>query len=107
MFNEADSHLEGIMYLGSPIIFMAFQRWPNRRRQSCGVGLALMAVALMASSFAQTVWQLILTQGVLYAVAGTMLYYPVILFLDEWFVRRKGLVFGIVWVSYRPIRVFA
>ena len=56
-----------------------------------------MTVALVASSFSSHVAHLIITQGVLYAVGGTLLYCPTILYLDEWFIRRKGLAFGVMW----------
>jgi hypothetical protein len=36
---------------------------------------------------------------VVYALGGGFAYTPAILFLDEWFIRRKGLAFGIMWVS--------
>ena len=88
------------MYLGSPLHFMYLQRWPNHRRNSCVLGVATMTLALMASSFSKEVWHLILTQGLLYAIGGLLIYNPVLLFLDEWFVRRKGLAFGIMWVSF-------
>lgn len=87
------------MYLSSPFTFMALQRYPNRRRQSCALGLALVTIGLLASSFSQKVWHLVLTQGVLYAIGGGLLYCPVILFLDEWFIRKKGFAFGIMWAG--------
>ena len=87
------------MYLDSPLIFMVLQRWPNLRRPSCAAGLVLMTISLLASSFSQSVWHLVLTQGVLYAIGGSLLYNPVLLLLDEWFVRRKGMAFGIMWVG--------
>lgn len=34
--------------------------------------------------------RLILTQGVLYAIAGTVAYAPTILFVDDWFMGKKG-----------------
>ena len=58
-----------------------------------------MAFALVISSFASRVWHLIATQGVLYAIGGTLLYTPTILFLDEWFIQKKGLAFGVMWVG--------
>ena len=91
------------MYLDSPLIFMVLQRWPNLRRPSCAAGLVLMTISLLASSFSQSVWHLVLTQGVLYAIGGSLLYNPVLLLLDEWFVRRKGMAFGIMWVSSHDI----
>jgi hypothetical protein len=87
------------MYLDALFINMMLQRWPNMRKSTCGFGLGLVVVALLASSFATKVWHLILTQGIMYALGGSMLYYPMLLFLDEWFVRKKGIAFGIMWVS--------
>ncbi|PGH11886.1 hypothetical protein AJ80_06951 [Polytolypa hystricis UAMH7299] len=89
----------GIMYLGSPVCFAAMQRWPLLRRWSTTAGLVILVVSLIATSFATAVWHLIFTQGVLYAIGGSLLYSPVILFVDEWFVRRKGLAFGVMWAG--------
>jgi len=89
----------GIMYLGSPFMFAFLQLWPQFRRLASVLGLALIAIALVASSFSTSVAGLIITQGILYAIGGTMLYTPTILFLNEWFIRRKGLAFGIMWAG--------
>ena len=91
--------LQGIMYLGSPVTFVALMRWPKLRRLCTVVGFLVLVLALLLSSFAQEVWQLVLLQGVLYGVGGAMAYCPCILFMDDWFVQRKGLAFGIMWVS--------
>ena len=80
-----------LMYLGSPVIFIVLHFYPRTRRLSAVFGLLTMVVALIGSSFASAVSHLILTQGVLYGIGGSMLYCPVVLFLDEWFVRRKGM----------------
>lgn len=88
------------MYLAGGVYFALLQLYPRIRRPSCAIGLVVLAIALVSSSFAQSVWQLVLTQGVLYGIGGSLLYCPVILFMDEWFVRRKGLGFGVMWVSY-------
>ncbi|KAL8859842.1 MAG: hypothetical protein Q9178_003675 [Gyalolechia marmorata] len=87
------------MYLSCPILFAAFKRWPHVRRTCTLFGLAINTVAVIAASFATHVSHLILTQGVLYAIGGVMIYCPTILFLDEWFVRRKGLAFGMMWAG--------
>lgn len=39
--------------------------------------------------------QLILTQGVLYGIGGSLLYNPFLFYLDEWFIRRKGMAYGV------------
>lgn len=59
----------------------------------------LNVLAIIAASFATEVSHLILTQGILYAFGGVLLYSPTIVFLDEWFVQRKGLAFGMMWAG--------
>ncbi|KAI4095881.1 MAG: hypothetical protein LQ339_007119 [Xanthoria mediterranea] len=71
------------------------KRFPHRRRLCTFLGLMILSLALVASSFARAVWQLIITQGVLYAIGGCMLYMPTMQYLDEWFVRRKGFALGV------------
>lgn len=43
-------------------------------------------VSLLAASFASTALRLVATQGVLRALGGSLLYSPVTIWLDEWFV---------------------
>ncbi|KAI4248780.1 MAG: hypothetical protein L6R40_000791 [Gallowayella cf. fulva] len=40
-----------------------------------------------------------LTQGVLYAIGGSMLYWPTLIYLGEWFIKRKGLALGITFAG--------
>ena len=92
----------GIMYMSALFLMPVYIRWPGLRRRSTYIGLPIMVTALVLASLANSVWHLILTQGVMYAVGGSFLYYPTILFLDEWFVRRKGFAFGLMWVRTSP-----
>ncbi|KAK8851460.1 major facilitator superfamily domain-containing protein [Apiospora arundinis] len=87
----------GLMYLTAPLTFglcRIFARWA---RWTPIVGLFIMSISLALSSFCVTVPQLIACQGCLYAIGGGIAYAPCILYLDEWFVRRKGLAYGIMW----------
>ena len=86
----------GLMYLAAPIIFTFMQRYPQYRRHCNIAGLPIVVIALIASSFATRTSHLILTQGILYGIGGMLFYTPIIVFLEEWFVRRRGLAFGIV-----------
>ena len=90
---------QGIMYLGAPFTFAVLQWWPKYRRYYAAIGLGIIAIALVLSSFSTRVWHLILTQGVLYAIGGNLLYTPTVLFLDEWFIRRKGFAYGYVFAE--------
>jgi MFS family permease len=96
---DEDVTSQGVLYLGAPFIFAALSRWPQSRRGCTYVGIGIMIVALILSSFATKVWHLILSQGVLYSLGGGIAYSPMILFVHEWFIRKKGVAFGIMWVS--------
>ncbi|KXH53286.1 hypothetical protein CSAL01_01934 [Colletotrichum salicis] len=87
---------QGIMYLISPFTFTILSRWPRLRRWFGPLGLVLTTIGFLLSSFATTVWQLIATQGVICALGCGLLFTPTILYLDEWFVKRKGLAYGVM-----------
>lgn len=87
----------GLMYLTAPLTLGVCRLYARWARWTPIMGLLIMCAALAGSSFATTVPQLIATQGVLYAIGGGIAYSPCILYLDEWFVRRKGLAYGIMW----------
>jgi MFS family permease len=87
------------MYVGAPLWFTLLRLMPRYRAPSVYAGFAIILIALIGASFAQTVNQLIATQGVLYAIGASLHYYPVLLYLDEWFVQRKGMAFGVICAS--------
>lgn len=89
----------GIMYLSAPVVFTFLESFPKYRTIASIIGLGLCVVALLGASFANTVAELIATQGVIYAIGGALLYSPAILYLDQWFVRRKGFAYGIMWAG--------
>ncbi|PHH75842.1 hypothetical protein CDD82_4241 [Ophiocordyceps australis] len=87
----------GIMYLDIPIVMGLQRMYPRLTRWSPMAGLFLVCIAIAASSFSQTPAHLVATQGVLYAIGGSIAYCPCIIYLDEWFVERKGLAYGAMW----------
>lgn len=89
----------GVMYLFAPISLYILEAFPSIRRFSSMVGLVIATGALVASSFSTQVWHLIATQGVLYAIGGSLLYSPTMFYLDEWFVDKKGFAFGVMWAG--------
>src|SRR5271154_1296715 len=91
--------MKGTLYLAAPIAFALFQRFPRFCRRSPYYGLPIVVIALILSSHATKVWHLACTQGVLYAIGGGLLYYPIAIFIDEWFIRRKGFAFGVMWAG--------
>lgn len=62
-------------------------------------GVIILTTGTISASFATSTTHLILTQGVLYGLGGAMVYNPFIFYLDEWFIKRKGLAYGIFWAG--------
>lgn len=89
----------GIMYIGGAVACTVIQNSAHLRVWSVRYGTVLVVLAVALSSFATRAWQLIATQGVLYAFGGTLLYFPFLLFIDEWFVTRKAVAYGVMWAG--------
>ncbi|KAG0298993.1 hypothetical protein BGZ97_003904 [Linnemannia gamsii] len=64
-------------------------------RQSAIVGVIIMTLSLAAAAFATQVWQLYLTQGVLYGLGGSLTYFASLTLPSQWFTKQRGLVTGI------------
>ncbi|CAK5266008.1 unnamed protein product [Mycena citricolor] len=77
----------GIQYFEGLGVMALTQRYPRWTKSLMGASLAACVGALLVSSFATKVWQLILLQGVLYGVAGG---------LNEWFVERRAFAASII-----------
>ena len=58
-----------------------------------------MCLSLALGSFSTNVNHLVLSQGVGFGIGGCIAYSPSILYMDEWFVNRRGLAFGITWAG--------
>ncbi|KKA20383.1 MFS monocarboxylate transporter [Rasamsonia emersonii CBS 393.64] len=63
------------------------------------LGFLIMCVAIALSSFATNTTHLLLMQGIGYGVGASLTYAPTILFMEEWFVNKRGLAFGIMWAG--------
>ncbi|KAL8627062.1 hypothetical protein Q9189_007230 [Teloschistes chrysophthalmus] len=85
----------GGFFLGAPVVIPFIKFFPGCRRPMVWIGWALSVLSLIAASFATTLGVLIATQGVIYTVGITILYWPVMSMMSEWFVKKRGLAFGI------------
>ena len=61
------------------------------------MGLFTAALAMVMSSFCDSVPPLVGTQGVLFGVGGCFAYCTCAMYIGEWFSRRKGMAYGIMW----------
>ncbi|KAE9379484.1 MFS general substrate transporter [Stipitochalara longipes BDJ] len=87
---------QGLSYLGAPFSATIAKRFPRYQRQQIWLGWPLCILGLVCGSFTTTVNGLIITQGIMYGVGFVTLYYPIISMVDEWWVARKGMAFGII-----------
>ncbi|KAK7923317.1 hypothetical protein PG985_007388 [Apiospora marii] len=87
----------GVMYIGTSVVIALCRLFPRRARWFTLAGLSVASLAMALSSLCRTVPQLIGVQGVLFGAAGCFAYSPCVLYIDEWFVRRKGMAYGIMW----------
>lgn len=75
------------------------EKFPQHRRAMICTGWPLCIAALLSGSFAKTIPALIGTHGILYVAGELILYLPLMSIINEYFVERRGLAFGIVTCS--------
>ncbi|KAI1134467.1 MFS general substrate transporter [Hypoxylon sp. FL0543] len=90
---------QGLSFLGAPFSAMVTKRFPKYQRHQIWIGWPMCVFGLLAASFATTVNGLVGTQGIMYGVGFVTLTYPIISMLNEWWVARKGMAFGLISAS--------
>ncbi|GAA6064424.1 hypothetical protein JCM10212_001199 [Sporobolomyces blumeae] len=78
------------------VVINGFRRYPDKIRPALFVSAAVYSGSMLAASWATSVWTLILLQGVLCGISGSILYAPVLLWLNSWWVDKRGLASGVV-----------
>ncbi|PPQ68479.1 hypothetical protein CVT25_008405 [Psilocybe cyanescens] len=91
----------GIQYMEAVLVIAYLprtvaQRYPEYVKNSMWIGLGICVAALFASSFATQVWHLILLQGVIFGISAGVVYAPVLIWISDWFVLRRGLAAGLI-----------
>ncbi|KAJ5736829.1 MFS monocarboxylate transporter [Penicillium malachiteum] len=89
----------GVAYLSCPVVIVTMILLPRYARWVSTVGLSLMCLSLAMASFATSVTTLVLSQGIGFGIGGCIAYSPSIMFMSEWFDKRRGLAFGMVWAG--------
>lgn len=90
---------QALYYLGAPLSAMVAKKFPKHQRHQIWMGWPFCIFGLLAASFVSSVNGLIGTQGLLYGVGFVTLTYPIISMLNEWWVARKGMAFGLISAS--------
>lgn len=86
----------GIPYLGTPFITYLCEAVPLQPHYYIVLGWALTVIGLLSSAFCQDVKALIATQGLLYGIGVLLVEMPSLIIMNTWFVRRRGLFFGLL-----------
>ncbi|KAH8891262.1 MFS general substrate transporter [Thozetella sp. PMI_491] len=86
----------GISYLASPLMVPLVRRFPKYQKHMIWLGWATCIAALVGGSFVTTLPGLIITQGIMYGCGFVTFYYPLLSMVNEWWVTRRGLAFGII-----------
>lgn len=82
------------MYMDITIMFALLKYFPKLRAWATPIGLVIMCLALGLGSLSTNVTHLILTQGIIYAVGGGLAWTPILFYIEEWWVRRRGFAYG-------------
>ncbi|OAA59575.1 Major facilitator superfamily domain, general substrate transporter [Niveomyces insectorum RCEF 264] len=90
---------QGLYYLGAPFSAFLATKYPKYQRRQIWAGWPLCIAGLVAASFTTSVHGLIGTQGLLYGFGFVTLSYPIVSMLNEWWVARKGMAFGLISAS--------
>ncbi|EXJ95020.1 hypothetical protein A1O1_00138 [Capronia coronata CBS 617.96] len=61
-----------------------------------GAGAVLIGLGYVLASFCHRVWQLLLTQGLIYGVGTSLLYFPVLAVAPEYFDAHRGSAMGFI-----------
>ena len=59
-------------------------------------GSLLMSTGFLLASWSTHTWHLVLTQGLVYGVGSSMLYFPLVSVAPEYFDRRRGAAMGVI-----------
>ena len=86
----------GVVHLGLPLSSPLLDHYPQYGRIWIGAGTFLQILALISASYATSTPILILTQGLLYSLGELILYMPLLSLINDWFVQKRGLAYGLL-----------
>ncbi|GJE99057.1 MFS general substrate transporter [Phanerochaete sordida] len=89
----------GILYCGGLLVTPSIRYFPPLRKVSTWVGIAICFASLLAASFTTNVKILIASEGVTFGVGAALVYCPLVSYMNEWFVERRGLANGVLFAA--------
>ncbi|KAI0756441.1 MFS general substrate transporter [Daedaleopsis nitida] len=85
----------GLTWSGSIFVNPMIGRYDNVKLISL-TGAFIMSTGIVLASFCTELWQLFLTQGLLYGIGSSMYYFPLMSLTPAYFDRNRGAAMGVV-----------
>ncbi|KIK63516.1 hypothetical protein GYMLUDRAFT_222609 [Collybiopsis luxurians FD-317 M1] len=89
----------GIIYCSGPVINPVITRYPRHKQTFLYIGAILCFTSLFLASYTTKVTLLIALLGALYAIGGSLLYFPCLSYLSEWFNAKRGFASGAIFAG--------
>ncbi|KAF9071441.1 major facilitator superfamily domain-containing protein [Rhodocollybia butyracea] len=86
-----------VLFLSSPIVLPITNRFPRHKRAVMISGILLSVSGLVGAAFSTKIWHLIITQGIMYSLGGSLLYFPTTTYIFEWFSQKRGIASGVIY----------
>ncbi|KAL7746660.1 hypothetical protein RI367_007939 [Sorochytrium milnesiophthora] len=87
------SLMSGVLFLVGPLTGRAAEMFGYKI--CVAIGTVLVTLSLVLASFATAIWQLFLTQGILFAVGGSLLFFPASSLPAQWWVEKRSFATGL------------
>ncbi|GAA5945581.1 hypothetical protein JCM3775_000530 [Rhodotorula graminis] len=88
--------LLAVQYIMPLFILNLYRRYPELIKPILWTSALINCLGMLAASWATEVWHLIILIGIVGGFSGAFLYAPVLMWLNSWWVERRGLASGIV-----------
>ncbi|KAK7438828.1 Mch2p [Colletotrichum acutatum] len=85
----------GLLQTLPPFLLKIITAYPHYRGYMMWSGMVLVVASSIGAAFSTTAVQVIMTQGLMYGFSSGLLFAPCLTFVDEWFLKRRGLANGI------------
>lgn len=89
----------GISFLGAPAVTYACQKLKINLRLYLVVGWGICVLSLLGSVFCKDLVTLIITQGLMYGFGSLLVEIPMLMIVNTWFEKRRGIAYGLIFAG--------
>ncbi|KAG4441527.1 hypothetical protein IFR05_002984 [Cadophora sp. M221] len=107
MFTSIGTVATGVSGLLNPVIFYVGANYPGQRLNFIRIGALICVTAAVGAAFSNTAVAVFLTQGLLWRLGSALCIIPVLSLLPEWFERRKGFAYGVMYATLSLILIIS